>query len=54
MRPLLTVVVPVYNGGDEIVTNVEAIRDAVVDGLPGEAVEVLAQGDGGRGHDSPP
>jgi glycosyltransferase involved in cell wall biosynthesis len=43
---LLTVVVPVYNGGDEIVGNVEAIRRAVVDRLPGEQVELIVVSDG--------
>jgi glycosyltransferase involved in cell wall biosynthesis len=46
MRPLLTVVVPVYNGGDEIVGNVEAIRRAVLEGLPGEEVELIVVSDG--------
>lgn len=45
-RPLLTVVVPVYNGGDEIVANVDVIRAAVVDGLPGEGVELIVVSDG--------
>jgi glycosyltransferase involved in cell wall biosynthesis len=44
-RPLLTVVVPVYNGGDEIVGNVEHIRDAIVGALPGE-LEVIVVSDG--------
>jgi hypothetical protein len=43
---VLTVVVPVYNGGDEIVGNVELIRRTVVDGLPGEAVELIVVSDG--------
>src|SRR5919201_1499362 len=46
MRPLLTVVVPVYNGGDEIVANVEAIRAAVVAAIPGEEIELLVVSDG--------
>ena len=46
MRPLLTVVVPVYNGGDEIVANVEAIRRAVLEGMPGEEIELLVISDG--------
>ena len=46
LRPLLTVVVPVYNGGDEIVDNVSAIRRAVVDGLNGEDVETIVVSDG--------
>ncbi len=45
-RPLLTVVVPVYNGGEEIVGNVNAIRDAVADGLGGEDVEIVVVSDG--------
>jgi glycosyltransferase involved in cell wall biosynthesis len=43
---VLTVVVPVYNGGDEIVGNVEVIRRAVADGLPGEEVELIVVSDG--------
>ncbi len=45
-RPQLTVVVPVYNGGDEIVANVETIRRVVAEGLPGEEVEVIVVSDG--------
>ncbi|MGH3083604.1 MAG: glycosyltransferase [Gaiellaceae bacterium] len=45
-RPLLTVVVPVYNGGQEVVDNVEVIRRAVTDGLRGEEVEVVVVSDG--------
>jgi glycosyltransferase involved in cell wall biosynthesis len=44
--PLLTVVVPVYNGGDEIVANVEHIRRVVADGLPGEEIELIVVSDG--------
>jgi glycosyltransferase involved in cell wall biosynthesis len=44
--PLLTVVVPVYNGGDEVVRNVEAIAAVVREGLPGEEVEVIVVSDG--------
>ena len=44
-RPLLTVVVPVYNGGDEIVGNVELIRDEIARRLPGE-LEVIVVSDG--------
>src|SRR5256714_7433687 len=43
---LLTVVVPVYNGGDEIVENVELIRRRVGEGLPGEELEVIVVSDG--------
>jgi glycosyltransferase involved in cell wall biosynthesis len=45
-RPQLTVVVPVYNGGDEIVANVETIRRVVAEGLPGEEIEVVVVSDG--------
>ena len=45
-RPLLTVVVPVYNGGDDIVENVDVIRRAVAGGLPGEEVELIVVSDG--------
>jgi glycosyltransferase involved in cell wall biosynthesis len=45
-RPLLTVVVPVYNGGDEIVGNVSAIQRAIAGGLPGEEIEVIVVSDG--------
>jgi glycosyltransferase involved in cell wall biosynthesis len=45
-RPLLTVVVPVYNGGDEIVGNVEQIRRAVAEGIGTEALEVIVVSDG--------
>src|SRR6266567_4437673 len=44
--PLLTVVVPVYNGGDEIVANVEQIRDVVSAGLAGAEVELIVVSDG--------
>src|SRR5205823_11420690 len=40
-RPLVTVVVPVYNGGEEIVANVGVIRRAVAAGLPEEEIEVI-------------
>jgi glycosyltransferase involved in cell wall biosynthesis len=45
-RPLLTVVVPVYNGGDEIVDNVEQIRRAVTAGLDAGSLEVIVVSDG--------
>jgi dolichyl-phosphate beta-glucosyltransferase len=45
-RPLLTVVVPVYNGGEEIVQNIGAIRRAVSEGLRGEEIEVIVVSDG--------
>jgi glycosyltransferase involved in cell wall biosynthesis len=44
-RPLLSVVVPVYNEAGTIVDNVGTIRDRVEDGL-GEAVEVIVVSDG--------
>src|SRR6266568_4910650 len=45
-RPLLTVVIPVYNGGDDIVENVRVIQRAVTDALPGEKVELIVVSDG--------
>jgi len=45
-RPLVTVVVPVYNGGEEIVANVGVIRRAVAAGLPEEEIEVIVVSDG--------
>jgi glycosyltransferase involved in cell wall biosynthesis len=44
--PLLSVVVPVYNGGEEIVANVGAIQRAVVSGLPGEQIDLIVVSDG--------
>jgi glycosyltransferase involved in cell wall biosynthesis len=44
--PLLTVVVPVYNGGDDIVANVDQIREAVAAGLSPEDVELIVVSDG--------
>jgi glycosyltransferase involved in cell wall biosynthesis len=46
VRPLLTVVVPVYNGGDEVVENVGLIQRAVRQGLPGDDVELIVVSDG--------
>jgi glycosyltransferase involved in cell wall biosynthesis len=46
VRPLLTVVVPVYNGGDEIVENVTAIRAEVARGIGAEALELIVVSDG--------
>jgi glycosyltransferase involved in cell wall biosynthesis len=46
VRPLLTVVVPVYNGGDEVVDNVGLIQRAVTRDLPGEDVELIVVSDG--------
>jgi len=45
-RPLLTVVVPVYNGGDRIVENVELIRDVVARGVGEGELEVIVVSDG--------
>jgi glycosyltransferase involved in cell wall biosynthesis len=45
-RPLLTVVVPVYNGGDQIVENVGIIQRSIAADLPGEDVEVIVVSDG--------
>ena len=42
----MTVVVPVYNGGEDIVENVETIRSAVAGGLGGEEVELVVVSDG--------
>jgi glycosyltransferase involved in cell wall biosynthesis len=44
--PLLTVVVPVFNGGEEIVGNVSAIQRTIADGLRGETIEVIVVSDG--------
>ena len=38
-RPLVTVVVPVFNGGPTIADNIETIRRTIQGGLPGEDVE---------------
>lgn len=43
---LLTVVVPVYNGGDEIVENVELIRNRVAAGLEDVGLELIVVSDG--------
>jgi glycosyltransferase involved in cell wall biosynthesis len=43
---VLTAVLPVYNGGREIVENVGVIRRALADGLAGEDVEVIVVSDG--------
>ena len=45
-RPLLTTVVPVYNGGEEIVENVMAIQRAVAEGLGGDDFELIVVSDG--------
>jgi glycosyltransferase involved in cell wall biosynthesis len=44
--PLLTVVVPVYNGGDDIVANIEQIQRVVADGLAGDELELIVVSDG--------
>jgi glycosyltransferase involved in cell wall biosynthesis len=46
LRPLLSVIVPVYNGGEEIVANVAAIREAVTHDLPAGDVEIIVVSDG--------
>jgi hypothetical protein len=43
---VLTAVVPVYNGGEEIVENVGVIRRVLAEGLPGEEIEVIVVSDG--------
>src|SRR5918996_144849 len=45
-RPLLSIVVPVYNGGPEIVGNIGTIRAAAGAGLAPEDVELLVVSDG--------
>jgi glycosyltransferase involved in cell wall biosynthesis len=45
-RPLLTVVVPVYNGGDEIVENIAIVRRAVTADLADGDVEIVVVSDG--------
>ena len=45
-RPLITVIVPVYNGGEEIIENVAVIRGAVTSELDAEDVEVIVVSDG--------
>ena len=46
LRPLLTVIVPVYNGGHEIVENVGVIRRAAAGNLPPEDLELIVVSDG--------
>ena len=43
---MLSAVLPVYNGGAEIVDNVGVIRRALATGLPGEEIEVIVVSDG--------
>ena len=45
-RPLLSVIVPVYNGGDEVVANVDVIARTVSERLPGQEVELIVVSDG--------
>jgi glycosyltransferase involved in cell wall biosynthesis len=45
-RPLLTVVVPVYNGGDEILENVGVVQQVLADRLAGQEVEIIVVSDG--------
>jgi glycosyltransferase involved in cell wall biosynthesis len=45
-RPVLSVLIPVYNGGPEIVSNVETIRAAAGAGLAPEDIEILVVSDG--------
>ena len=45
-RPLLTVVIPVYNGGDEIVDNIAVVRAAVTTELEDHDVEIVVVSDG--------
>jgi glycosyltransferase involved in cell wall biosynthesis len=45
-RPVLSIVVPVYNGGAEIVDNVETIRGSAAGELAAEEVEVIVVSDG--------
>ena len=46
MRPLLSIVVPVYNGGDEIVDNLAVIRRDAGGGLSRDEVELIVVSDG--------
>jgi glycosyltransferase involved in cell wall biosynthesis len=45
-RPLVTVVVPVYNGGEDVVANVTTIQRAVSDGVGPDRAEVIVVSDG--------
>ena len=45
-RPLLTVIIPVYNRGDEIVGNVEVIRRRIAEGLRNDEIEAIVVSDG--------
>src|SRR4029079_16647748 len=46
VRPVLSIVVPVYNGGDEIVENLSVIRRDAGGDLPPEDVELIVVSDG--------
>jgi glycosyltransferase involved in cell wall biosynthesis len=46
VEAVLSAVLPVYNGGAEIVRNVDVIRQALATGLPNEEVEVIVVSDG--------
>ena len=46
VRPRLSIVVPVYNGGDEIVDNLAVIRRDAGGDLPPEDVELIVVSDG--------
>jgi len=45
-RPLLTVVVPVYNGGDDVVGNLETIKRAIGEGMSDGEMELIVVSDG--------
>jgi glycosyltransferase involved in cell wall biosynthesis len=45
-RPVLSVVIPVYNGGEEIVDNVAIVRSAVTTDLDDRDVEIVVVSDG--------
>lgn len=46
VKPVLSAVLPVYNGGEEIVDNVGVIARALATGLPGEEIELIVVSDG--------
>jgi len=46
VEPVLSAVLPVYNGGEEIVGNVDVIRRTLATGLPAEDIEVIVVSDG--------
>jgi glycosyltransferase involved in cell wall biosynthesis len=45
-RPLLTVVIPVYNRGDEIVGNVDVIRHRIAERVPDQEIDAIVFSDG--------